>query len=81
MATYTGNVPLGTWFDTSTNKDTFKLLVREWWDTTAREALVEWTNVFKDIKTTDEYEREGRLAGLGAMSQIGDGAEHPAGNG
>ena len=77
MATYTGNVPLGTWFDTSTNKDTFKLLVREWWDTTAREALVEWTNVFKDIKTSDEYEREGRLAGLGAMSQIGDGQNIP----
>jgi hypothetical protein len=74
---YSGNVPLGTWFDTTTNKDTFKLLVREWYDSTARDALVEWKEVFKDIKTGDEYEREGRLAGLGAMSQISDGQVIP----
>jgi hypothetical protein len=70
-------VPITSYADTTTNKDTFKLLVREWYDSTAREALSEWKEVFKDIKTSDEYEREGRLAGLGAMSQIADGQNIP----
>jgi len=47
-----------------------KTLVRGWFDSTEREALVEWKMLCKDIKTNDDYEREGRLAGIGAMREL-----------
>ena len=74
---YSMGVPVGTWADTTTNKDTFKTLVRMWFDSTEREAIVEHKELFKLIETKDEYEREGRLAGLGAMSKIADGQNIP----
>jgi len=75
MAT-TSNIH-GTWWDTSTGKETMKTLVRGWFDSTDREALVEWKAVCKDIPTNDEYEREARIAGLGAMQEIAEGQNIP----
>jgi hypothetical protein len=67
----------GTWWDTSTGKETLKTLTRTWFDSTDRENLVEWKSLCKDIKTKDDYEREGRLAGLGAMQEITEGQNIP----
>ena len=74
---YTTSNIHGTWWDTSTGKETMKTLVRGWFDSTDREALVEWKALCKDIKTNDDYEREARVAGLGAMQQINEGANIP----
>lgn len=68
---------VGTWKDTSTNKDALKNLVRSYFDNTDTPALVEWKEVCKDIKTKDSYEREYRLAGLGPMAQFEEGQEVP----
>lgn len=68
MAT-TANIH-GTWWDTSTGKESLKSLTRSWFDSTERENLVEWKSLCKDIKTKDDYEREARVAGLGAMQEL-----------
>ena len=67
----------GTWWDTSTGKETLKTLVRGWFDSTERPELIEWKLLCKDIKTSDDYEREGRFAGLGAMQEITEGQNIP----
>jgi len=64
-------------WDESTNKDTFKTLLRKIFDNTQRQALVEYPEIMKDIKTSDEYEREMRMAGLEGMESIADGQEIP----
>ena len=68
---------IGTWKDTSTNKEVLKTLVRSYFDSTETNALVEWPNLMKDLKTKDQYEREYRLAGLGEMAQADEGQELP----
>ena len=60
-------------WDTSTNKDVFKTLVDEWFNSTDRAPLVEWRNMFMDLKTKDEYERRGRWAGLDLPGAVGEG--------
>jgi hypothetical protein len=75
MAT-TANIH-GTWWDTSTGKESLKTLVRGWFDSTEREALVEWKGLCKDLKTSDEFEREARVAGLGAMQEMVEGQNIP----
>ena len=67
----------GTWWDTSTGKESMKTLVRSWFDSTEREALVEWKMLCKDIKTNDDFEREARVAGLGAMQELVEGSNIP----
>lgn len=67
----------GTFWDSSTGKETLKTLTRSWFDSTEREALVEWKNLCKAISTKDDYEREGRMAGLGAMQAIVEGQNIP----
>jgi hypothetical protein len=64
-------------WDTTTNRDYFKKLIKEAFDTTDREALVEGDEVFKMFDSKDEYERFTRHAGLGLHSSIADGAEIP----
>jgi len=68
---------VGTWFDTSTNKDIFKKVVRKWWDTTDREPHEEWRKLCLDLKTSDEYERFGRFAGLPYGGKVEEGEEIP----
>ena len=67
----------GTWWDTSTGKESLRTFVRGWFDTTEREALVEWKSLCKDIKTNSDYEREARVAGLGAMQELAEGQNLP----
>lgn len=64
-------------WDTSTNKDVFKTLVRQWFDSTDREAMVEYQNVMKDLTTSDEYERHGRFAGLDLAEAVAEGENIP----
>ena len=64
-------------WDTSTNKDALKTLVRKWFDSTDREALVEYPNLFKTLKTSDDYERHGRYAGLDYPGELDEGENIP----
>ncbi|MFH2074364.1 MAG: hypothetical protein ABIJ57_03315, partial [Pseudomonadota bacterium] len=66
-----------TQFDNTTNKDLFKTLLRDIWDSTDREALVEYPNVYLDENTSDEYERELRIAGLSYAGEVGEGRNIP----
>ena len=67
------SVPVGLWFDNTTNKDLLKTGIRSYFDNTDTKALVEWPEVFKSVKV-DQYEvRDVRFAGLGEMSETGDG--------
>jgi hypothetical protein len=67
----------GTWWDTSTGKESLRSFVRSWFDSTDRENLVEWKQLCKDLKTNQDYEREARIAGLGAMQEIVEGQNIP----
>ena len=60
----------GTWWDTSTGKESLKTLTRTWFDSTDRENLIEWKSLCKDLKSSDDFERETRTAGLGAMQEL-----------
>jgi hypothetical protein len=62
----------GTWWDTSTGKESLRSFVRSWFDSTDRENLVEWKQLCKDLKTNPDYEREARIAGLGAMQELAE---------
>ena len=63
------NIP----WDTSTNKDYFKNLLKDTFDTTAKEALVEWPTMYRTVSSSDEYERFSRHAGLPQPDVIADG--------
>lgn len=66
-------IPVGLWFDSTTNLDLLKTGIRAYWDNTDTEPLVEWKQVFKD-KSVDQYVvRDVRFAGLGAMTETSDG--------
>jgi hypothetical protein len=60
-------------WDTTTNKDYFKNLLYDTFDTSAREALVEWPNMFKAVKSKDYYERRARHVGLPLSEELADG--------
>ena len=64
-------------WDTSTNKDTLKTLVRRWFDSTDREPLKEYPSVFKTYTTKDQYERHGRYAGLDYPGELDEGENIP----
>lgn len=74
---YTTSNLHGTWWDTSTGKESLRSFVRTWFDSTDRENLVEWKQLCKDLKTDMDYEREARIAGLGAMQEITEGQNIP----
>ena len=75
MAT-TANL-IGTWWDTTSGKESLKTLTRTWFDSTDRELLVEWKNLCKDLTTKDDFERETQIAGLGAMKEMVEGQNIP----
>lgn len=63
-------------WDTSTGRETLRNVVRITYDNTAREALVEWKELYKN-ETTDLYqEMVQRMAGLGAMSATAEGENY-----
>lgn len=64
-------------WDTSTNRDTFKTSVKDWFDNTDREPMVEWPNVANALTTSDDYERRGRYAGLDYPGEVAEGANIP----
>lgn len=64
-------------WDTSTNRDLLKKLLRKVFDSSDHEALVEHPLITKVIPTTDEYEREARMAGFEGLEQLTDGQEIP----
>ncbi len=66
-------VPVGLWFDDTTNKDLLKTGIRSYFDNTDTKALVEWPEVFKTAKVDQYQVRDYRFAGLGDMSETGDG--------
>ncbi len=63
-----------TW-DTTTNKELFKTLVRKDFDSTAREAVVESERLYNMLTTDDLYERDMRYAGLPTGREVAEGAE------
>jgi len=60
-------------FDTSDNRDLFKKVLYRLYDTTDRKHPQEWREVYKDLKTDDDYERMMEVAGLEAASEISEG--------
>ena len=65
------------YWDNTTNKDFFKSELWDVFDSTKHEAMYEAETMVKHIKTKDEYERRGRIAGLTGMEKIADGAAIP----
>lgn len=63
------NIP----WDTSTGKDYFKNLLKDTFDTTAREALVEWPTMYRTVPSSDEFERFSSHAGLPQAEDLADG--------
>jgi len=63
-------------WDTSTGKETLRNVVRMTYDTTARETLVEWKELFKDEKTDLYQEVVQNIAGLGAMAATTEGENY-----
>jgi len=67
------SVPVGLWFDNTTNKDLLKTGIRAYFDNTDVKAVNDHPQMFKTV-TVDQYQvRDVRFAGLGAMSETGDG--------
>lgn len=67
------SVPVGLWFDNTTNKDLLKTGIRAYFDNTDVTAVNDHPKMFKTV-SVDQYEvRDIRFAGLGEMSQTGDG--------
>jgi len=64
-------------FDSSTNKDLFKVGLHKLFDSTQRKAQTFWRNVYNDLKSKDEYERDQEIAGLETASMIGEGQNIP----
>jgi hypothetical protein len=67
------SIPVGLWFDTTTNKDLLKTGIRTYFDNTDVQALVEWPKVFKSVKVDQFDVRDVRFAGLGEMKKTVDG--------
>lgn len=74
---YSMGIPITTAADNTTNQDVFKRVVRTWYNFASPQALVQYPKFFKEITTEDEYEREGRIALLGAMSKVNEGENIP----
>jgi hypothetical protein len=68
------SVILTSW-DSSTNQDVFKTLVRKEFDSTDRTAVVESSRLYNMLTTKDLYERTMRYAGLPTGTEVGEGEE------
>jgi hypothetical protein len=66
-----------TQFDGSTNKELFKKLIAGIFDSTDREALKEYPNMFKVQKSDEEYIRKLRMAGLPLGGEVAEGEGIP----
>ena len=64
-------------WDTSTNRDLLKRLLRKVFDSTDHGALVDHAKFCKVIPVTDEYEREIRMAGFEGLTKLADGQVIP----
>jgi hypothetical protein len=65
-------------FDTTTNKDLLKEGgLRKLFDNTVREAKVFYKELVNDLKTSDEYVRDQRMAGLNGATELVEGQEIP----
>ena len=66
-------------WDTSSNQDTLKSLLRDVFDNADRGVLYEADLFFNEISTDDYYERKARMASLSQSSveELADGAEIP----
>lgn len=60
-------------WDSSANRDVFKTLVREHFNSTTGQALVEYKALYKTMTTKDDYERVMRIAGIGPMRKVIEG--------
>lgn len=65
------------YWDNTTNKDFFKSLLWDVFDTTKRQAMYEAETMVKHIKTKDEYERRAKISGLTGMEKLADGQAIP----
>lgn len=77
MATAQAIGIVNTKWDKSTNRDVFKTLVKEHFNSTDGKAMVEYKSFVKNLTTNDDYERIMRLAGLGPMRAIVEGQGIP----
>jgi hypothetical protein len=69
---------INTRFDTTTNRDLLKEGgLRKLFDTTVREAQVFYKELVNDLKTSDEYVRDLRMAGLGQAVELAEGQNIP----
>ena len=65
-------------FDTTSNKDLLKTgALRKIFDNTVREAKSEYSILTNDLKTSDEYVRDVRMAGLEEAVEISEGQNIP----
>jgi len=65
-------------WDTTTNKDLLKEgVLRKLFDTTAREAKVYYKELVNDLKTSNESEKDQRMAGLNGATELADGQNIP----
>lgn len=66
-----------TTFDTTTNKELFKKLVRNVFDSTDRDAVLESSRLYNMKTSGDLYERDLRMAGLPTGKQLAEGEAPP----
>jgi hypothetical protein len=66
-------IPVGLYFDNTTNKDLLKTGIRAYFDNTDVQATNDHPQMFKTVATNLYQERDVRFAGLGEMSETGDG--------
>ena len=72
------SLAIRTTFDSTTNKDLLKEGgLRKLFDTTVREAKVFYKEIVNDLKTSDEYVRDLRMAGLNGATELVEGQEIP----
>ena len=64
---------IGVYSDASTNKDLMKTLIRKVWNSTDGKEFMEYKEVVKDRRDSDEFVRDYRVGGLGLASEIKDG--------
>ena len=67
---------LRTNWDTSTNKDVFKTLVDNWFNSTDRAPMVEWTNMFRP-KNQGRVRKKGENCWINASTTRSRRREYP----
>ena len=64
-------------WDESTNQDLLAGTLEELFNSTDREKLMEFPEIFKDLKTSEYYIRKMRIAGLPHGGRVADGESIP----